>query len=84
MAVRPEKIHLSREAPVEPDLTIMQGVVEDLAYYGNHSVYRIKTDSGKLVQVSRQNTQRSAERVLDWEEAVYMSWPPDCSVVLPA
>jgi putrescine transport system ATP-binding protein len=82
VAVRPEKIRLSREPPEEEDLTIMHGVVEDLAYYGNHSVYRIKTDSGKLVQVSRQNTQRSAELVLEWEEAVYMSWPRDCSVVL--
>jgi putrescine transport system ATP-binding protein len=82
VAVRPEKIHLSREAPLEQDLTVMLGVVEDLAYYGNYSVYRIKTDTGKLVQVSRQNTQRSAELVLEWEEQVYMSWPPDCSVVL--
>jgi putrescine transport system ATP-binding protein len=60
----------------------MHGVVEDLAYYGNYSVYRIKTDQGKLVQVSRQNSQRSAELVLEWDEAVYMSWPRDCSVVL--
>jgi putrescine transport system ATP-binding protein len=82
VAVRPEKIHLSREAPLEQNLTVMLGVVEDLAYYGNYSVYRIKTDTGKLVQVSRQNTQRSAELVLEWEEQVYMSWPPDCSVVL--
>jgi putrescine transport system ATP-binding protein len=82
VAVRPEKIRLSREPPVADDLTIMHGVVEDLAYYGHHSVYRIKTDSGKLVQVSQQNTQRSAELVLEWEEAVYMSWPRDCSVVL--
>ncbi|MEP5766206.1 MAG: ABC transporter ATP-binding protein [Halieaceae bacterium] len=82
VAVRPEKIRLSREAPAGPDLTVMHGVVEDLAYYGNHSVYRIKTDNGKVVQVSEQNTQRSAELVLEWEQAVYMSWPRDCSVVL--
>jgi putrescine transport system ATP-binding protein len=82
VAVRPEKIRLDRKPPTEPDLTVMRGVVEDLAYYGNYSVYRIKTDSGKLVQVSQQNTQRSAELVLEWEEEVYMSWPRDCSVVL--
>ena len=82
VAVRPEKIRLTREMPEDPELTIMHGVVEDLAYYGNYSVYRIKTDTGKLVQVSRQNSQRSRELVLEWEEAVYMSWPRDCSVVL--
>jgi len=82
VAVRPEKIRLGRQAPQDQELTIMHGVVEDLAYYGNYSVYRIKTDSGKLVQVSQQNAQRSAELTLEWEEEVYMSWPRDCSVVL--
>ena len=82
VAVRPEKIRISQEVPVEEGLSVMHGVVEDLAYYGNYSVYRIKTDQGKLVQVSRQNSQRSAELVLEWDEAVYMSWPRDCSVVL--
>ena len=82
VAVRPEKIRLSQEAPVEEGLSVMHGVVEDLAYYGNYSVYRIKTATGKLVQVSRQNSQRSAELVLEWDEAVYMSWTRDCSVVL--
>ena len=60
----------------------MHGVVEDLAYYGNYSVYRIKSDTGKVVQVTRQNSQRSSELVLEWDEEVYMSWPRDCSVVL--
>jgi putrescine transport system ATP-binding protein len=83
VAVRPEKIRLSREAPEDDGrTTILHGVVEDLAYYGNYSVYRISTDRGKLVQVSSQNLQRSSELVLEWEQEVYMSWPGDCSVVL--
>jgi putrescine transport system ATP-binding protein len=83
VAVRPEKIRLSREAPPDNgDTTVMRGVVEDLAYYGNYSIYRIRTDTKKLVQVSAQNQQRSAELVLEWEEQVYLSWPRDCSVVL--
>ena len=53
----------------------MHGKVEELAYYGNHSVYRIRTDSGKLIQVSSQNVRRSAELTLEWEDRVYLSWP---------
>ena len=83
VAVRPEKIRLSREAPApDGDTTIIRGVVEDLAYYGNYSIYRVRSDTGKQVQVLSQNTQRSSELVLEWEDQVYMSWPRDCSVVL--
>ena len=82
VAVRPEKIRLSRQAPEGEGLTVLHGMVEDLAYYGNHSLYRVRTDQGKLVQVSSQNAQRSAELALEWDEQVYLSWPRDCSVVL--
>ena len=82
VAVRPEKIRLSRQAPEGEGLTVMHGMVEDLAYYGQHSLYRVRTDQGKLVQVSSQNAHRSAELALEWDEQVYLSWPKDCSVVL--
>ncbi len=82
VAVRPEKIRLSREAPDAADQTVMHGTVEDLAYYGNYSVYRVRTDAGKLLQVSSQNARRSSELTLEWEEQVYVCWPRECSVVL--
>ena len=82
VAVRPEKIRLTRQPPEGEGLTVMHGLVEDLAYYGNYSLYRVRTDQGKLVQVSSQNAQRSAELALEWDEQVYLSWPRDCSVVL--
>ena len=82
VAVRPEKIRLSRQPPEGEGLTVLHGTVEDLAYYGNHSLYRVRTDQGKLVQVSSQNAHRSAELALEWDEQVYLSWPRDCSVVL--
>ncbi len=82
VAVRPEKVQLSHEAPQADGLTVMHGTVEDLAYYGNYSVYRIRADAGKLIQVSSQNARRSAELPLEWEEKVYLSWPRECGVVL--
>ena len=82
VAVRPEKIQLDGEPPEEDGHTVMHGKVEDLAYYGNYSVYRIRTDSGKLIQVSSQNARRSTELTLEWEDQVYLSWPRECSVVL--
>ena len=40
------------------------------------------TPREKPVQVSAQNHIRSAERVLEWDDVVYLSWDVRSSVVL--
>lgn len=82
VAVRPEKITISKELPGAGAAAALKGVVWDLGYYGNLSIYRIKTDAGMVVQVSAQNRVRSAERSLEWDDEVYLSWDIQSSVVL--
>lgn len=82
VAVRPEKITISKEPPGAGAAAALKGVVWDLGYYGNLSIYRIKTDAGMIVQVSAQNRVRSAERSLEWDDEVYLSWDIQSSVVL--
>ncbi len=82
VAVRPEKISISKEPPAADVAAVLKGVVWDLGYYGNLSVYRIKTDTGMIVQASAQNRVRSAERTLEWDDEVYLSWDIQSSVVL--
>jgi len=82
IAVRPEKIMISKEPPEGEDISVLKGVVWDLGYYGNLSIYKVQTASGKVIQVSAQNRVRSAERVLEWDEEVYLSWDVQSSVVL--
>ncbi len=82
VAVRPEKISISREPPASAVAAALKGVVWDLGYYGNLSIYRIKTDAGMIVQVSAQNRVRSAERSLEWDDVVYLCWDIQSSVVL--
>ena len=82
IAVRPEKISITTE-PVETErTTCMKGTIWDIGYYGNYSIYRIKINSGKTIQVSSQNQTRLAERELDWDEEVYVSWDLSSSIVL--
>ncbi|MCH2357123.1 MAG: TOBE domain-containing protein [Pseudomonadales bacterium] len=64
------------------NITTAKGVVLDLAYYGNYSIYRVKTESGLMVQVSAQNRQRSSEHVVEWDDEVYLSWEQGSSIVL--
>ncbi|HNP37410.1 MAG TPA: ABC transporter ATP-binding protein [Woeseiaceae bacterium] len=82
IAVRPEKIFLSRDEPDNPDDVRIQGVVDDLGYLGNRSLYRIRLANGKIVQVSSQNRRRSVTRFLEWEDKVWISWRPRSAVVL--
>ncbi len=82
IGVRPEKLLITTDAPEGDQYTVTKGVVEDLAYYGNRCIYRVRSHTGRMIQVSAQNYRRSAELLLEWDDEVYLSWDTSCSVVL--
>jgi len=82
VAVRPEKISITRNPNEADGQTSLKGVVWDISYYGNLSIYRVKTEDGTIVQVSSQNFKRLAEREIDWDDEVYVSWDTSSSIVL--
>jgi len=81
VAVRPEKILVSRRPPAAEGRTVLRGVVFDLAYFGNLSLYRVRTAGGRILDVSAQNQRREAARTLEWDDEVYLSWE-DASMIL--
>jgi putrescine transport system ATP-binding protein len=81
-AVRPEKIYISRDAPDGAGRTVLRGIVFDLGYFGNLSLYKVKLASGRIVQVSAPNRRRSAERTLEWDDEVFLSWDEASVVIL--
>ncbi len=81
VAIRPEKIHLSRHAPDEA-FNCARGVVQDLAYFGSYTVYRLKLASGAVLKVSISNTQRHREDGLTWGDEVWAHWSRNAHVVL--
>jgi len=82
VALRPEKIRLSKQPPEGGRGNLLRGVVWELGYLGNRSTYRIKMASGKLVTVQAQNERRTSEWSIDWSDEVYMSWQADAAVIL--
>ena len=81
LAIRPEKMALSRE---RPDATnAFHGHVKDLAYFGKDSLYRVALPGG-LVQAHAVNTRRGDEgaRVVDWDDAVWVAFEPASAIVL--
>lgn len=80
-AVRPEKINISLERPDQAD-NVAHGVVREIAYMGDMSVYLVQLDSGKVVRVTQQNAYRHADDLITWDQSVYVHWHPSSPVVL--
>ena len=82
VAVRPEKINLSRTAPAEPAENVVKGVVKEIAYMGDMSIYLVRIESGKTIRVTIPNVARHTEDRITWDETVYLSWHAESPVVL--
>jgi putrescine transport system ATP-binding protein len=83
VAVRPEKIHITRDPPAA-GMNAVAGTVDDLGYFGKDSLYRIKLDTGTIVAVNNVNSRRAAEseRVAQWEDKVWLSFEPSSVILL--
>jgi putrescine transport system ATP-binding protein len=80
VAVRPEKVMLSSRQPESPD-NWAHGVVKEIAYMGDLSIFLIELDGGRQIRVSQANSARKPEEVFGWDEGVYVSWDASSPVV---
>jgi putrescine transport system ATP-binding protein len=80
-ALRPEKVHISKDEPAEPH-NKAHGSIEDIAYFGSHSVYHIRLDRGTKVMCNFVNQQRWASEGFTWNDPVWISWGDLEGVVL--
>src|ERR1700738_5300404 len=87
VAIRPEKVKLSRRGPVLGGVNAharnrLEGVVTDVGYLGGVTTYKVKLDTGAVLRSSMANTARldidaynAGQRVVAW-------FTPDDCVVL--
>jgi putrescine transport system ATP-binding protein len=80
VAVRPEKINLSREAPSTAD-NWARGVIREIAYLGDWSVYLVRLESGREVRATLANNTRKPEEQFTREMPVYLSWDASSPVI---
>ncbi len=81
VALRPEKIALSREAPPGNE-NRARATVKEIAYMGDLSIYLTQLTNGKIVRVTQPNTVRHPEDRITWDEQVYLHWHPSSGVVV--
>ncbi len=84
VALRPEKILVSKTPAAKTGPNQIKGVVDDIGYLGNISTYRVSLGNGKIVDVTSPNQLRPKSRrhAVDWEDEVYLSWEASSAVVL--
>jgi putrescine transport system ATP-binding protein len=87
VAIRPEKIKLSRRGPVADAanahaLNRLEGVVTDVGYLGGLTTYKVKLDSGAVLRSSMANTARLDIDAYSASQRVTAWFTPDDCVVL--
>ena len=80
-AIRPEKLNISKEEPAQK-YNKAQGIIEEIAYFGSHSVYHVRLTSGVKVLCNFVNMKRWASENFTWNDAVWLSWDDNSGVVL--
>lgn len=81
LAIRPEKVAISADKPVDADNAV-EGQIIDIAYLGNLSTYYVKLANGQMVKSQTANTRRLSRRSFTWEDKVWLSWTATAGVVL--
>ena len=82
-AVRPEKINILRTPPADTTENCVKGIVKEIAYMGDVSIYLVKIDTGKILRVTLPNVERlSDDERIGWDETVWLSWHGSSPVVV--
>ncbi len=85
VAIRPEKVKLSRRAPTSddpPSLNQLEGMVSDVSYLGGVTCYKIRLDSGLVLRSSMANTARLDVDAYSLNQRVVAWFSPEDCVVL--
>jgi putrescine transport system ATP-binding protein len=87
VAIRPEKVKLSRRAPASDTagthtINRLEGIVIDVSYLGGFTTYKVKLDTGAVLRSSMANTARLDVDAYSVSQRVVAWFTPDDCVVL--
>jgi putrescine transport system ATP-binding protein len=87
VALRPEKLKLSRRGPASDGgnasaINRLEGIVTDVSYLGGITTYKVRLDTGAVVRSSMANTARIDHDAYNASQRVVAWFTPDDCVVL--
>ncbi len=81
IAVRPEKIEISKQRP-DVAMNVFTGQVKEIAYFGSYNTYIVQATDGTKVKIMEANTSRQELSDITWEDQVYFWWGDRSAIVL--
>ena len=81
IAVRPEKMEISKEQPAV-DKNVFRGRVKEIAYFGSYNTYIVAASDGTRVKITEANTSRRDLSHITWEDEVFFWWGDVAGIVL--
>ncbi len=82
IAIRPEKLKISKAEPKAASLIKVEGKVRDVAYYGDTSHVVVEAKGGLSLSVNLQNDKREGGSGVERGQKVWVHWSPKDSIVL--
>jgi putrescine transport system ATP-binding protein len=82
LALRPEKLSLGSERPAVDGGDTAAGLVTEVGYRGDISLYKVRLADRSLIKVALPNTRVHARPAFAAKDVVWVSWPHDAGVVL--
>jgi putrescine transport system ATP-binding protein len=82
VALRPEKISLSRDPPADIAHNAVPGTVKAKAFFGSFTVYHLALGSGAVLKASAANTESRRDDGIACGDRVWAHWSPSAVVVL--
>jgi putrescine transport system ATP-binding protein len=80
LALRPEKLRIGVERPTPDYRNAVAGIIYEIGYRGDVSVYKVRLADRSLIKVTLANSGGPPPFALN--ELVWVSWPPDAGVLL--
>lgn len=90
VAIRPEKMHISLQAPAQSH-NMLEGKVHEIAYSGSYSTFEVLIEArqdGRMeekaskIKVTQANISRHDPGHISWGDTVYCWWDESAAVVL--
>ncbi|MFM2254050.1 MAG: hypothetical protein RJB68_2387, partial [Pseudomonadota bacterium] len=81
IAVRPEKIEISKTRP-PVNVNVFTGKVKEIAYFGSYNTFIVVATDGTRVKITEANTSRQDLSDITWEDDVFFWWGDRSGIVL--
>ncbi|SHG91533.1 putrescine transport system ATP-binding protein [Cognatiyoonia sediminum] len=84
VGLRPEKIRIEKSEAAASGPNQISGIVDDVGYLGETSIYKVKLESGQIVDVAAPNQMRPSSNSdrITWDDKVLLSWEPSNAMLL--